>query len=224
MTTVSDHILKVRDVHYAYHTGGVATPVLHGIDLELRRGEFVIIMGPSGCGKTTLLNIIGLMMPARSGTVELDGAEVSSLDDAGRASVRRNKLGFVFQRFNLLPVLTVEQNVSLALRLRGDQLDGQAIRVLERVGLADKRHSKPNALSVGEQQRAAIARAVVRRPALLLADEPTGSLDSRNAQSVLDLLRELNASDGVTTLMITHNEHLADRADRVLFMHDGRFA
>ncbi|MCZ6817379.1 MAG: ABC transporter ATP-binding protein [Planctomycetota bacterium] len=224
MTTISDHILKVRDVHYAYHTAGVATPVLHGIDLELRRGEFVIIMGPSGCGKTTLLNIIGLMMPARSGTVELDGAEVSSLDDAGRASVRRNKLGFVFQRFNLLPVLTVEQNVSLALRLRGDQLDGQAIRILERVGLADKRHSKPNALSVGEQQRAAIARAVVRRPALLLADEPTGSLDSRNAQSVLDLLRELNASDGVTTLMITHNEHLADRADRVLFMHDGRFA
>lgn len=224
MTTGEDAILKVRDVHYTYHTGGVATPVLHGIDLVMRRGEFAIIMGPSGCGKTTLMNIIGLMMPAGSGSVELDGTVVSSLGDGGRSSVRRDKLGFVFQRFNLLPVLTVEQNVSLALRLRGDAVDGQAVRVLERVGLADKRHSKPNALSVGEQQRAAIARAVVRRPALLLADEPTGSLDSRNAESVLDLLRELNASDGVTTLMITHNEHLADRADRVLYMRDGRFA
>lgn len=209
-------------MRHTYRRGRVATPVLHGIDLELRRGEFVLIMGPSGCGKSTLLNILGLMMRPTSGNVEIDGVATSRLNDGCRTALRRQKLGFVFQRFNLLGVLTAEQNVRLALQLRRESVNGQPAAMLERVGLGAKRRSRPDELSVGEQQRVAIARAVVARPTLLLADEPTGNLDSHSAGEVLDLLAELNASDGLTTLMITHNERLTDRADRVLLMRDGR--
>jgi len=223
MTDERDIILRAREIHHAYRNNGVETPVLHGIELRVRRGEFIIIMGPSGCGKSTLLNILGLMMRPTSGTIEIDGAPATSLADAGRTALRRDKIGFVFQRFNLLPVLSAQQNVALALTLRGESVDGRATTALERVGLSNKGHSKPNAISVGEQQRVAIARAVVGRPALLLADEPTGNLDSENATGVLDLLGELNKTEGLTVVMITHNEHLTDRADRVLTMRDGRF-
>ncbi|MFQ5425097.1 MAG: ABC transporter ATP-binding protein [Phycisphaerae bacterium] len=223
MVDETDLLLTARGIHHTYRADGVETAVLHGIDLDLRRGEFVILMGPSGCGKTTLLNILGLMMPATAGDVCLNGACVSSLADAVRTAIRRESLGFVFQRFNLLGVLTAEQNVALALRLRRQRPDTQPVEALARVGLEAKRHCRPGALSVGEQQRVAIARALVCHPALVLADEPTGNLDSRSANAVLDLLREVTVSHGVTTLMITHNEHLADRADRVLFMRDGRF-
>jgi putative ABC transport system ATP-binding protein len=209
-------------VHHTYRADGVQTPVLHGINLEVRRGEFVVIMGPSGCGKSTLLNVLGLMMRPTSGEVEIDGARTESLSDSSRTGLRRRKLGFIFQRFNLLRVLSAEQNVAIALRLRGEGVNGQAVAALERVGLAGKRRCKPGNLSVGEQQRVAIARAVVTRPMLLLADEPTGNLDSNNAAGVLDLLAELNRADGLTTLMITHNEQLAERADRVMVMRDGR--
>jgi len=209
-------------VCHTYHADGVETPVLHGIDLELRRGEFVVVMGPSGCGKSTLLNVLGLMMRPTSGKVEIDGTETEGLSDSARTDLRRRKLGFIFQRFNLLRVLSAEQNVAIALRLRGGSSNGQAVTALERVGLAGKRRCKPGNLSVGEQQRVAIARAVVSRPMLLLADEPTGNLDSSNAAGVLDLLAELNRTEGLTTLMITHNERLAERADRVLVMRDGR--
>ncbi len=222
MTEPGDIIVQARDVHHTYYADGVETPVLHGINLKVGRGEFVIIMGPSGCGKSTLLNVLGLMMRPTSGRVEIDGVETAALPDSARTALRRRKLGFVFQRFNLLRVLSAEQNVAIALRLRGESVDGQAAAALQRVGLAGKRRSKPGNLSVGEQQRVAIARAVVSRPMLLLADEPTGNLDSNNATGVLDLLAELNRADGLTTLMITHNEHLAERADRVLVMRDGR--
>ncbi|MFH1417689.1 MAG: ABC transporter ATP-binding protein [Planctomycetota bacterium] len=217
-----DVILRARDVHHAYRTGRVETPVLHGIDLDIRRGEFVVVMGPSGCGKSTLLNILGLMMRPTAGAVDIDGTPTRTLGDAGRTLLRRRKLGFVFQRFNLLPVLTAEQNVEIALKLRGEGVNGRPLSVLDRIGLKAKRRSKPDEMSVGEQQRVAIARAVVARPMLLLADEPTGNLDSHSAGEVLDLLAELNASDGLTTVMITHNERLTDRADRVLQMRDGR--
>ncbi len=209
-------------MRHTYRAGRVATPVLHGIDLELCRGEFVLIMGPSGCGKSTLLNILGLMMRPTSGNVEIAGVATAGLNDASRTALRRHTLGFVFQRFNLLGVLTAEQNVRLALQLRRESVNGQPAALLERVGLGAKGRSRPDELSVGEQQRVAIARAVVARPTILLADEPTGNLDSRSAGEVLDLLAELNASDGLTTLMITHNEQLTDRADRVLLMRDGR--
>ncbi|HVP10056.1 MAG TPA: ABC transporter ATP-binding protein [Phycisphaerae bacterium] len=222
MDHADDILLRARGVRHTYYAGSVGTPVLHGIDLDVRRGEFVMIMGPSGCGKSTLLNVLGLMMRPTSGAVEIDGKATESLSDGERTAIRRDRLGFVFQRFNLLPVLSAEQNVALALKLRGRSADGQAAAALDRVGLEAKRRSKPAALSVGEQQRVAIARALVARPKLLLADEPTGNLDSANAAEVLNLLEELNRSDGLTTVMITHNEHLVDRADRVILMRDGR--
>ena len=223
MASPNDIILRTGRLCHTYGAGEAAPPVLHDVALTVPRGEFVMIMGPSGCGKSTLLNILGLMMRPTSGIVELDGRATQDLGDRERTALRRYKLGFVFQRFNLLPVLSAEQNVALALRLRGERVDGQVVEALDRVGLSAKRRKKPGALSVGEQQRVAIARAVVRRPALLLADEPTGNLDSRNAASVLDLLAELNRVDGLTIVMITHNEHVIDRADRVLTMQDGRF-
>jgi putative ABC transport system ATP-binding protein len=223
MKDTQDIILRARGIRHTYHSGGVATPVLHGVDLELGRGEFLCIAGPSGCGKSTLLNILGLMMQPTGGTVDIDGVPTASLKDGGRTALRRDKIGFVFQRFNLLPVLSVERNVGIALKLRGRSVDGQAVAALERVGLGDKCRSKPGALSVGEQQRVAIARAVVGRPRLLLADEPTGNLDSGNAERVLDLLADLNRSEGLAIVMITHNKDLLVRADRVLTMRDGRF-
>jgi putative ABC transport system ATP-binding protein len=188
----------------------------------VRRGEFVILMGPSGCGKTTLLHILGLMMRPSAGTIRLEGADVGALSEGQRTRLRRERIGFVFQRFNLLPILTARGNIELPLRLRGERADGQVSDVLRQVGLREKADSKPRALSMGEQQRVALARAVVARPRLLLADEPTGNLDSANAGAVLDLLADLHRTCGLTTLMITHNEHLATRADRVLFMRDGR--
>jgi putative ABC transport system ATP-binding protein len=217
-----DNILRTRGICHTYHTDGVDTPVLHGIDLDIRRGEFVIIMGPSGCGKSTLLNILGLMMQPTAGSVEIDGVCADLLDDAHRTALRRDKLGFVFQRFNLLGVLSAEQNVAMTLKLRRCDIDGRVLDALAKVGLTEKRRNRPAALSVGEQQRVAIARALVGHPALLLADEPTGNLDSRNASEVLDLLSDLNHSEGLTTVMITHNERLAARADRILLMDDGR--
>ncbi len=223
MSDTRDIILRASGIHHTYHSGGVATPVLHGIDLELGHGEFLCIAGPSGCGKSTLLNILGLMMQPTGGTVDIDGVATASLKDGGRTALRRDKIGVVFLRVNLLPVWSVEKNVAIALKLRGRSVDGQAVAVLERVGLADKCRSKPSALSVGEQQRVAIARAVVGRPRLLLADEPTGNLDSGNAERVLDLLVDLNRSEGLAIVMITHNKDLLVRADRVLTMRDGRF-
>ena len=223
MNDRDDMVLRAGGVRHTYHTDGIQTSVLHGLDLELRRGEFLAVMGPSGCGKTTLLHILGLMMHATDGSVEIDGQRVDDLSDGRRTAVRRDKLGFVFQRLNLLPVLTAVQNVALALRLRREPVDGQALAALDRVGLTHRRHNRPNALSAGEQQRVAIARALVCRPTLLLADEPTGNLDSQNAEAVLDLLVDLNGTNGLTIVMITHDERLARRADRVLFMRDGRF-
>jgi putative ABC transport system ATP-binding protein len=222
MANDPDILLQARDVHHAYAHDGTAEPVLHGVDLVLRRGEFVVLMGPSGCGKTTLLHILGLMMRPTRGVVRLGGVDVAGLGESERTRLRRERIGFVFQRFNLLPILTALGNVELPLRLRRETLDGQAVAALRMVGLADKLARKPGRLSIGEQQRVALARAVVTRPQLLLADEPTGNLDSANAAAVLELLAELHRTCGLTTLMITHNEHLALRADRLLHMRDGR--
>jgi putative ABC transport system ATP-binding protein len=219
-----DLMIDVRDLHHAYTHGGVVEPVLHGLDFQVRRGEFVVIMGPSGCGKTTLLNILGLMLtPTRAQTLRIAGQDAPALDEAGRTRLRRAALGFVFQRFNLLRTLSVRRNVALPLQLRGVTADGQVAQMLARVGLAGVEHKKPGQLSVGQQQRVALARAVIGRPALLLADEPTGNLDSAHAAGVLDLLTEFHRRDGQTIVMITHNERLAVQADRVRHMRDGRF-
>jgi putative ABC transport system ATP-binding protein len=219
-----DVILSAVDVHMSYGTGSVATPVLHGVSLEVARGEFVLIMGPSGCGKTTLLHILGLMMrPTKARSLRIDGTEALPLSDARRTNVRCRKIGFVFQRFNLLPTVSAADNVRLAMRLRGMRPDGSVKTLFERFGLADKLDRKPGALSMGEQQRVAIARALACKPVILLADEPTGNLDSDNAAEVLSQLRELNQKDGQTIVMITHNEHCSASADRIIYMKDGRF-
>jgi putative ABC transport system ATP-binding protein len=216
-------IIAVTNLHKTYHNGQVETPVLHGINLTIEPGESLAIMGPSGCGKSTLLYALGLMVGYDSGTVLLEGRDVGTLNDAEKTRVRRERMGFVFQRFNLLPALTAEENVEMALRLRG-QRDGAVVReTLERVGLSGKRHHRPAALSIGEQQRVAIARGLVCKPAILFADEPTGNLDSENGEKILELLQEFHQGLGQTILMVTHNAEAARWADRILRMRDGRF-
>ena len=222
---MNDLMIDITNVYHTYRHEGVDEPVLHGLDLKVKRGEFVIVMGPSGCGKTTLLNILGLMMPpTRAAGVSLAGRETLHLSDSARSKLRRETIGFVFQRFNLLPTISAWKNVALPLTIRGVPLDGQVDRLLDEVGLSSYARKKPGCLSVGQQQRIAIARAMVTRPALLLADEPTGNLDSSNAQTVLSLLTDFHREHGQTILMITHNEHLAVQADRVIYMQDGRFS
>jgi putative ABC transport system ATP-binding protein len=221
---MTDLMLNAIDIHYSYREGSVVTPVLHGIDLCVRRGEFVVIAGPSGCGKSTLLHVVGLMArPDRAQELTIDGQPALGLPDAARTRLRCRKIGFVFQRFNLLPVISARENINLALRLRGESLDGQAERALDSVGLSDLAAKKPGQMSIGQQQRVAIARALACRPPLLLADEPTGNLDSANSLRVLDLLKQLQHQQGQTVVMITHNEMIADCADRVIGMRDGRF-
>ncbi|MCK4341079.1 MAG: ABC transporter ATP-binding protein [Phycisphaerae bacterium] len=217
-------MIDVRGLHHDYTHGTVVEPVLHGLNLRVRRGEFVVIMGPSGCGKTTLLNILGLMMaPSRAESVGIAGCETLGLSEAARTRLRRNELGFVFQRFNLLPTISVRRNIALPLRIRKAEADGQVGELIAQVGLAGCADKKPGQLSVGQQQRVAIARAVVGRPALLLADEPTGNLDSGNSTAILELLTGLHRQHGQTIVMITHNEQLTVTADRILHMRDGCF-
>jgi ABC-type lipoprotein export system ATPase subunit len=217
-------LLRAAGIWKDYVHGDRVEHVLRGVELTVRRGEFVAIMGPSGCGKTTLLNILGLMStPTRADALALAGQSCVDLDDRSRTALRRQYIGFVFQRFNLMSSISAVSNVRLALSLKGIAVDGQADRVLDRVGLAAIKHRKPGSMSIGEQQRVAIARAVACNPRLLLADEPTGNLDSDNARTVLALLRECHAAYDLTTVMITHNEEVAAAADRVLRMRDGRF-
>ncbi len=221
---MDDLILHARDVHYSYRNGGVVSPAVVGVDLSVRRGEFVVIEGPSGCGKSTLLHVLGMMVrPDRAQTLVIDGTETVGLGDRARTGLRRGKIAFVFQRFNLLPVISALDNVRIALRLRGVVADDQAERALAWVGLADVVGKKPGHLSIGQQQRVAIARAVACQAPLLLGDEPTGSLDSANSQRVLQLLKDMQRRDGQTIVMITHNEAMVDYADRVIRMKDFRF-
>jgi ABC-type lipoprotein export system ATPase subunit len=219
-----DWVIDVRDLHHSYNYGMVVEQVLHGLDLQVRRGEFVVVMGPSGCGKTTLLNILGLMLtPTWAQVLRVAGQETLGLAEAPRTRLRREAIGFVFQRFNLLPTISVRRNVALPLRIRGLVADGQVDQLIERVGLGACADKKPGQLSVGQQQRVAIARAMVGRPTLLLADEPTGNLDSANAAAVLELLSDFHRRHRLTIVMITHNQRLTAAADRVLNMRDGRF-
>ncbi|MCK4851315.1 MAG: ABC transporter ATP-binding protein [Phycisphaerae bacterium] len=207
----------------SFQMGSLEVPVLRGLDLEIREGEFVAIMGPSGCGKSTLLHVLGLMSSASGGEFKAWGQDVGRLSQAKRTQLRRERIAFVFQRFNLLGVLSAWNNVAMALKIRGEHPDHQVSEALEEVGLAEKVRFKPGQLSVGQQQRVAIARALVCKPAVLLADEPTGSLDSENSRTVLRLMRRLHDSRAEqTTILITHNPLIVDCADRVLEMIDGR--
>lgn len=215
-------MIHVQNLHHTFGTGPARVEVLHGIDLQIQSGEFVALMGPSGCGKTTLLHILGLITrPTRADSLRLHNTETCRLSDAARTRLRRRHVAFVFQRFNLIPVLSSIENVRLALRLRGSPIDGQPERMLDAVGLGPERKRKPSQLSMGQQQRVAIARAMACQPDLLLADEPTGSLDSENADTVLDLFDRFHTELGLTLVLATHNEAVAGRADRILRMKDG---
>jgi len=217
-------ILETRGLTKVYRADGVATPALRGVDLVIGHGEFVSIMGPSGCGKSTLLYLMGLLAAPTEGTVVLAGTESRGLSDGDRTRLRRRHVGFVFQRFNLMPTLSAEANVALVLRLRGMPVGSAPREMLAAVGLEDKRRRRPNQLSVGEQQRVAIARALVTQPTVLLADEPTGNLDTEASGRVMDLVSGLHRDTGQTIVLITHNDQVAARADRLVRMRDGRIA
>jgi putative ABC transport system ATP-binding protein len=217
-----DTILETRGLVKVYRSDGVAAAALRGVDLAVAKGEFVSIMGPSGCGKSTLLYLMGLLDTPTEGTVLLAGTDTRGLADGRRTRLRRDHVGFVFQRFNLLPTLSAEANVAMALKLRGRPVGDAPRQMLAAVGLEEKRRRRPNALSVGEQQRVAIARALVTRPAVLLADEPTGNLDSEASGKVLELFERFHRELAQTTVLITHNEQVAARADRLVRMRDGR--
>ena len=198
--------------------------MLFDIDLKIERGEFVAVMGPSGCGKSTLMHILGLMLSPTSGKIFIDGCDTAPLREKERARVRREKIGFVFQRFNLLPTLSAYQNIAIAERIRGHELDGQISQALEAVEMTDRARHKPGQLSMGQQQRIAIARAICHRPNVIMADEPTGNLDSTNAGRVLSLFRNIHQEMGLSVVMITHSLTAARWADRIINITDGRIS
>ncbi|MGA2157465.1 MAG: ABC transporter ATP-binding protein [Bryobacteraceae bacterium] len=217
-------IIETRDLRKVYRVGQVDVPALRGVDLSVQPGEFVSIVGPSGSGKSTLFHIIGGLTPPTAGEVKVGGQNLAALSDAGRTKMRRKTVGFVFQKFNLLPNLTARDNIAVAHYIAGlgTHPDAEFDEVLRLLGIANRLDHKPNALSGGEQQRVAIARAIVNHPAILLADEPTGNLDSENSRAVLEVLRDLNRRLGQTVLMITHNPEAAAYGHNTVHMRDGR--
>lgn len=224
--SIDNPILEVRGLLKSIHSGTHRVDILRGISFAVERGQFVAIMGPSGSGKSTLLGLLAGLDTPSAGKVILDGQEIQDLAEDDMAVLRGRKIGFVFQSCQLVPTLTAEENVLLPLDLAGDGFAGaeRARGLLKRVGLADRFDHYPVQLSGGEQQRVALARAFVGRPPLILADEPTGNLDSANGKHVLDMLVELNRSEGATLVLVTHNRELAARADRLVTLHDGRIA
>ncbi len=218
-------ILKTENLKMTYRVGKVDVQALRGVDLAIEPGEFVAIMGPSGCGKSSLLHILGGLLQPTSGRVIVDSEDLATVSDAQRTDIRRRKIGFVFQRFNLFPTLTAEGNLRLAEQIHGNGKSNgnQELRreVLQLLRLENKMGHKPLELSGGEQQRVAIARAVINRPAIILADEPTGNLDSENSEIVLKMLRQLNRELKQTIVMITHNPEAAAVAARTIEMRDG---
>jgi len=216
-------ILKAENLEKTYRVGKVDVPALRGIDLTVQEGEFLAVMGPSGCGKSTMLHLMGGLLTPTNGRIIIDGEDLTAASDSRRTDIRRRKIGFVFQRFNLFPTLTAEGNLRLAERIHGNGSEDPDRRreILRMLRLEDKMHHKPLELSGGEQQRVALARAVVNRPALVLADEPTGNLDTENSALVLKMFRELNDRFNQTIIMITHNPEAAAACQRIIQMRDG---
>jgi putative ABC transport system ATP-binding protein len=224
MATTGESLIHLKGIKKIFYTDEVETHALADVHLEIKQGEYVAISGPSGCGKTTLLSILGLLDTASEGEYMLDGKPVAGLDAADRARVRNRQIGFIFQAFNLIGDLTVYENVELPLTYRGMSATERKERVLaalERVGMSHRAKHYPAQLSGGQQQRVAVARAVAGDPAILLADEPTGNLDSVNGEAVMELLRELNRN-GATICMVTHDPRYAQHADRSIFLFDGK--
>ena len=217
-------IIRVENLRKVYRLGKVEVAALRGVNLRVEEGEFVSLVGPSGCGKSTLLHVIGGLTPPTAGRVQLDGTDLNGLNDAQRTELRKQKIGFVFQRYNLLPTLTVYGNIALACHIAGNRNGASRAAmnsIVKMLGLEARLDHRPAELSGGEQQRVAIARAVVNRPKILLADEPTGSLDTENSELVMNMLQELNHKHGQTILLITHNPEVALYSDRIVSMRDG---
>ncbi|MGI8884230.1 MAG: ABC transporter ATP-binding protein [Pyrinomonadaceae bacterium] len=217
-------ILQTENLTKIYKIGKVETHALRGVSLDIKAGEFVAVMGQSGCGKSTLLHLLGGLLSPTSGKIIIDGEDISQITDAKRTDIRRRKIGFVFQRFNLFPTLTAEGNLKLAEKIHSGN-GGNAERrreVLSLLKLESRMHHKPLEMSGGEQQRVALARAIINSPAIILADEPTGNLDSENSEIVLNMFRELNDKFGQTIIMITHNPEAAAICSRKIQMRDGQ--
>ncbi|MFG2758977.1 ABC transporter ATP-binding protein [Streptomyces wuyuanensis] len=220
-------MVRVEDLHRSYGTGAAAVHALRGVSFEVPRGELVALKGRSGSGKTTLLNLVGGLDSPDRGTITVDGTDLSGLGEDGLLALRRDRIGFVFQSFGLIPILTAAENVGVPMRLRGTEPREREQRVellLSLVGLADQAAQRPGELSGGQQQRVAVARALANRPALLIADEPTGQLDADTGLAVMELLRAVVRSEGVTALVATHDAQLLGLADRVLALSDGEMA
>jgi putative ABC transport system ATP-binding protein len=221
-------ILQAENLAKVYRVGSVDVPALRGVTLDVEEGEFLAIMGPSGCGKSTLLHLMGGLLTPTSGRISIDGEDMTAASDARRTDIRRRKIGFVFQRFNLFPTLTAEGNLRLAERIHAGggnaSKDGEERRreVLKLLKLEDKMHHKPLEMSGGEQQRVALARAVINQPAIILADEPTGNLDTENSAIVLNMFQEMNYRFNQTIIMITHNPEAAAMCRQIVQMRDGQ--
>lgn len=221
---MTDPIIRVHELSKVFKMGDVEVHALRGVNLEVPRGEFLAVVGPSGSGKSTMFHILGGLSTPTSGSVTIDGQELAKMTAEQRNDLRKYKVGFVFQKYNLLPTLTAHDNIEIARAIAktdGEARDPWFDEVLDMLGISKRLYHKPRALSGGEQQRVAIARAIVNHPAILLADEPTGNLDTKNSDAVLNLLRELNHRKGQTILMITHNPEAAAFADRIVHMRDG---
>jgi putative ABC transport system ATP-binding protein len=217
-----DTIIHVRGLQKTYHVGEVDVRALRGADIDVKRGEFLAVIGPSGSGKSTLFHILGGLAAPTSGTVMIDGVNLSQLTDSARTELRQRKIGFVFQKYNLLPTLSARDNIAIAQTLAGNPPRAPHFdEILKTLAIENRLDHKPRALSGGEQQRVAIARALVNQPAILLADEPTGNLDTQNSEAVLQILKYLNEKTGQTILMITHNPEAAAFADRTVAIRDG---
>lgn len=222
--STSETIISAVDVVKIYDTTEVKVRALNGVSLDIKKGEMVAVMGPSGCGKTTLLNTLSGLDEITEGRIDIDGNDIAKMDDVSKSAYRANNIGFVFQFYNLLPVLTARENVELPLllsKMPPKEAKARAEEVLELVGLKDWANHKPAELSGGQRQRVTIARALANRPAIVFADEPTGDLDSKTGKEIMDLMIELNQCEGTTFLIVTHDEHIGENAPRRITMIDG---